>query len=365
MAARVSIIIPCYNQSGYVTRAVGSALPQMGDDDELILVNDGSTDRTAEVIEEIRAAHPGRVATVSQANQGLAMARQAGLERAGGEYIVFLDADDWLLPGMLGACLAGFGRRPDASVVVGRTRVVYENETSPPTILRPGSNTEWPEILAVNPFGSPCSMMLRKKDLLAAGGTGLPGCRACEDWDLYARMARRGMKFEIIDAVLAAYVQHENALSRDPDLMLREKIALLDRMAAEAAGLPALPPEVYDRCRNGQVLFMIGEAAGKLETADRIGRIADCMVRSEVAFRYFCNQFLYGLQHSAALARTKLGAEYIEQVRGTVEKRFEELGFGRWGHRLGREFRREMKAPMKRLSLARRISRLLDRVRGS
>lgn len=340
--------------------AVGSVLAQTCPDYEMILVNDGSTDQTEKVFAEIKAAHPDRVALVSQSNQGLAMARQAGLDRAFGEYIVFLDSDDRLMPGMLGSCLAGFDRRPGASVIVGRTRVVYENEKSAPRILKPGSNAGWPAILSSNPFGSPCSMMPRKKAVLEAGGVGLPGVRACEDWDLYARMARRGMRFEIVDDVLAEYLQHENALSRDIGLMLRERIALLDRMAKDVAGLPSLAGEVYARYRNGHVLFTIGQAAGRKDNIQYLDRIAGHMVPGKVDFRYFCNQFLYGLQHSVAMKREGLEAEYIEQVCGLLSRRLSAIGSGAEANALAGEFRREMKNPMLRRSIARRLSRMLD-----
>lgn len=363
MPARVSIIIPCYNQARYVREAAGSALAQNDGPLELVLVDDGSTDETAQALDEIKASDPERIAIVSQENKGLSMARQAGLDRAAGELIVFLDSDDRLLPGMLAACVAAFDRSPGASAVVGRTRVVYENGRTAPKILNPGLNAVWPEILAANPFGSPCSMLLKKKDVVAAGGVGMPGVRACEDWDLYARMIRRGMRFERIDEVLAVYVQHEGVLSRDIALMLREKIALLDRMLSDAAAPQPLAKEDYARYRNGHVLFTLGEAAGLGLEAENIASIAENMVGGRVAFRYFCNQFLYGLQHSVSMNNARLAPEYIDEVCARLQDRFTALGFGKHAVMLAAEFRREMKSPKKRISIARRISRLIDPLR--
>ncbi|MCE5230189.1 glycosyltransferase family 2 protein [bacterium] len=356
----VSIIIPCYNQSAYVAHAVESALAQTFRDFEVILVDDGSTDQTPQILAKFQAGNPDRISIVSQSNQGLSMARQAGLDRAPGEYIVFLDSDDWLMPGMLGACLAGFRRRPRASVIVGRTMVVYENKPDQTRILSPGKNARWPDVLAVNPFGHPCSMMLRKTAILEAGGVGMPGVRSCEDWDLYARMLRRGMIFECIPDVLAAYYQHENVLSRDIESMLQAKLTLLDRQTEDVSG------DVRDQCksyRNGHVLFAFGQAVGRQYDLAALSGIIDQTVRSAMQFRYFCNQFLYGLQHSIALTHAKLGEKYIDQACRLAFDRFGALGFGRHARMFTREMRREMRDPMRRYSISRRLSRLLDPAR--
>lgn len=362
MPVRVSIIIPCYNHSGYVREAVDSVLAQSCRDFEIVLVDDGSTDGTEKVFTEIKAANPDRVAIVRQENKGLSLARQAGLECASGEFVVFLDADDRLMPGMLESCLNRFHNAPDAAAIVGKTKVVHEDARMEPRILSPGANDRWPEVLAVNPFGAICSIMFRKKALVAAGGVGLPGVRACEDWDLYARMLRRGMRFARVAEALAVYAQHENALSRDLELMLREKIALLDRMVRDVAGPARLTREAYGRYRNGHVLFAIGEAAGKNNIND-IERIASHMIPGEIDFRYFCNQFLYGMQHSVALTRRKFDEDDIERVCGAVARRFSEIGFGAYAKMAAREFRREMKNPLRRRSIARRLSRTIDPLR--
>jgi len=102
---RVSIIIPCYNQGHYLRRSVTSALAQSGVLPEVIVVNDGSTDETAAVLQSF----PDVIA-IHQTNQGLAAARNAGMARATGEFVSFLDADDWLDPDftatLIASCIA-------------------------------------------------------------------------------------------------------------------------------------------------------------------------------------------------------------------------------------------------------------------
>lgn len=91
----VSIIIPAYNAAPFISRCVESALNQTYPNCEIIIVNDGSTDDTAIVIDALAQEHK-KIRTVHQENRGLAEARKSGIHAAKGEYIVHLDADDWL-----------------------------------------------------------------------------------------------------------------------------------------------------------------------------------------------------------------------------------------------------------------------------
>src|SRR5262245_16807830 len=96
MPRRVSVLIPCYRQAGYLPEAVRSALDQTSTDVEIVIIDDGSPDDTARIAGELVARDPSRVRLVRQENRGLAMARAAGFAAAQGEFLVFLDADDLL-----------------------------------------------------------------------------------------------------------------------------------------------------------------------------------------------------------------------------------------------------------------------------
>ena len=113
MTPRVSILIPCYNASATVERAVDSALAQTFPDIEVIVADDGSTDSSLEVLERYRG--DARVAVHAEPHRGGNATRNRLLELARGEYLQFLDADDTLAPEKVAACLAAFG--PDVDVV--------------------------------------------------------------------------------------------------------------------------------------------------------------------------------------------------------------------------------------------------------
>ncbi|MGE5423480.1 MAG: glycosyltransferase family 2 protein, partial [Ignavibacteriales bacterium] len=90
----VSVVIATYNCSSYITRAVQSALDQTYPNVEVIVIDDGSTDNTPEILQSFR----DRIRVVFQENRGPAAARNAGLAMAGGKYVAILDADDYWLP---------------------------------------------------------------------------------------------------------------------------------------------------------------------------------------------------------------------------------------------------------------------------
>ena len=98
--ALVSIIIPVYNSEKYVRQAVASILEQSEKDIQVILVDDGSTDTSGKICDEI-ASFDGRVVVIHQENQGICAARNAGMKVAKGEYITFCDNDDQVLPGFI------------------------------------------------------------------------------------------------------------------------------------------------------------------------------------------------------------------------------------------------------------------------
>lgn len=97
---RISIIIPVYNGASYIRRCIGSILEQDHEEYEIILVDDGSEDNTLEIAQEL-AAGKKNFFVIHQKNQGVGAARNAGIEKAQGEWLYFLDADDELMPGAL------------------------------------------------------------------------------------------------------------------------------------------------------------------------------------------------------------------------------------------------------------------------
>lgn len=113
-----SIIIPAYNAEAYLSRCLDSIFSQEFEDYEVIVINDGSTDRTEAILKEYASHHPN-LQVLTQSNQGMATARNRGLEVSQGEYVMFVDSDDRICEGALptlapqlqGEDIIGFGAR--------------------------------------------------------------------------------------------------------------------------------------------------------------------------------------------------------------------------------------------------------------
>ena len=114
----ISVIIPAYNYAHLLPRALDSVLGQWAADVELLVVNDGSTDNTAEVLQDYAARYP-QLQVISQANAGAAAARNHGIRQARGGYALLLDADDELLPDALTALRETVRSNPEAGLVLG------------------------------------------------------------------------------------------------------------------------------------------------------------------------------------------------------------------------------------------------------
>lgn len=121
----ISVIIPTYNYAAVLPRAVGSVLAQLADADaELLVIDDGSTDATPTVIAELQQTHGSCFTALRQDNGGSSAARNCGIAHARGRFLIFLDADDEMLPGTLAALRAHVTEQPQTRMVVGGYRSV-------------------------------------------------------------------------------------------------------------------------------------------------------------------------------------------------------------------------------------------------
>jgi len=122
----VSVIIPVYNVKPYLERCVRSVLNQTYQDLEIILVDDGSTDGSGDLCDQIAADEP-RIRVVHQQNQGLSGARNTGIREASGKYVVFLDSDDeWLLPDGIETLLQ---QKELADLIIFKRVDIWKNDT--------------------------------------------------------------------------------------------------------------------------------------------------------------------------------------------------------------------------------------------
>lgn len=124
---KFSIVIPAYNYAHYLPRALDSILAQTGDDYDVMVIDDGSTDQTEEVVKPLLKKFPGKLGYIFQENRGLAGARNRGVTETQGEYLIFVDADDRLVVGALDVFRDYLNSHPETDMVFGTYYSVYEN----------------------------------------------------------------------------------------------------------------------------------------------------------------------------------------------------------------------------------------------
>ena len=255
----VSIIIPCFNQAPFVADAIESALAQQGAPCEVVLVNDGSTDGS----ERIAARYRG-VRIVHQPNRGLSAARNAGLDAARGDIIVFLDADDCLLPGAAAAAVAAFERRPEAAMVFGRCVLVDRLRQPLATNLPRVTADHYRELLRRNYIWMP-AMAAFRRGVFDAVGRFDPQVNPSADYDLYLRVARR-FPIAAHEGVVAEYRQHGANMSSDPVYMLEHTLRVLRRQRPHITG-DAAALEAYRAGHSGWRVFYGERLVGRFRTA--------------------------------------------------------------------------------------------------
>jgi glycosyltransferase involved in cell wall biosynthesis len=219
--ARVSVVITTYNHAAFIGEAIQSVLDQTHAAAEIIVVDDGSTDDTASIVRGFTG-----VRYLRKRNEGPSAARNTGLQHGTGEFIVFLDADDRLIPLALKTGVAEHLRQPGCAFVAGQYVLVDRDCTE---FHRPErrlvEKDHYRALLESNFIGSHSAVMYRTAMLKARGGFDrrVP---ACEDYEVYLRLARL-FPIATYGVVVTEYRQHGANMSGDPALMLRTAIAVL------------------------------------------------------------------------------------------------------------------------------------------
>ncbi len=203
---RVSVIIPNYNYGRFLREAIDSALNQTVRPHEVIVVDDGSTDQSGEILESYGA----QIITVRQQNQGVGAARNKGAEIATGEYLAFLDADDYWAPRKLEKQLAKFAEDAEIGLVHCGYRNVDANGILRDASLDGSEGWVRAKLLMFEPaIAAPGgTTMLRRAVFWQVGGYDTnPDLHPSEDWDLSYRIACK-WKYGFVAEPLLFYRQH-------------------------------------------------------------------------------------------------------------------------------------------------------------
>ena len=219
----VSVIIPCFNQARFLPDSLDSVARQSYGHREVLVVNDGSTDDVAGVAGQFTG-----VRCVTQRNQGTAAARNLGFRESRGQYVLFLDADDRLLPDALATGMDTFIDRPDCGLVYGHVRLFEADPGDcrcPPQVAVPRAH--YRELLARNYIWTPGAVLYRRSVIDEVGGFD-PRAGGSADFDLNIRIARR-WPIHCHGRLVLDYRTHPDSQSTDPAYMLRSAVSVRRR----------------------------------------------------------------------------------------------------------------------------------------
>jgi len=213
----VSVIIPCYNYSVYLPAAIRSVLKQTYKNLETIVVNDGSTDQT----EEVLGNYP--VFQVRQRHQGFAVARNNGIKHSSGEFFLCLDGDDKVAPSFVEKTMEKMLKKPDVGFVTTGSRIYYE-DSGLENIWMP-RKIRFKYSLFAGWVAALGTVLMRRSafDSLSEGYD--PTLPAHEDLDICFRILDKGWKSETVFEPLHWYRRHETLL--DPQVAEKRRIAAI------------------------------------------------------------------------------------------------------------------------------------------
>ncbi|ANL47982.1 polysaccharide deacetylase/methyltransferase/glycosyltransferase domain-containing protein [Rhizobium phaseoli] len=244
MAPEISFLIPAYNAQDTLAEALASLQRQTKANWQAVVVDDGSCDRTWELVEALAAAD-SRIVAARQANTGAAAARNHAARLAAAPLLCMLDADDWLDPAFIETMLpmAADGS-PPAIAYCSYRRVAPDGRLMPveqaPLLAGDAAKRE---------FSSFCALAIHTvvfpKSLFERVGGMDESLQTCEEWDLWLRMAFAGAEFRRVDACLAFYRMKPGSLSGDPAKLVRDAICVTTKAEAllRQHGLQAEGPE--------------------------------------------------------------------------------------------------------------------------
>jgi len=233
-APTISVIIPAFNAEKTIAETIASVQNQTFSDFEILVINDGSTDNTLEVIQTIKDP---RLHALSYENGGLPVARNRGISHSRGDFIAFLDADDLWFPDKLELQLAALQAQPEAGLAYSWTYYKFESEEdSYADTSNSFEGNVYANLLLKNFLQSGSNPLVRR-EVIDSIGYFDPQLKSCEDWDFYLRVAAK-WSFALVKKVQIIYRQSATTMTANLSTMEKYALIVIDR-AFETA-----PPEL-------------------------------------------------------------------------------------------------------------------------
>ena len=215
---KISVVIPAYNSAQSIERAVNSVLAQTRPPEEIIVVDDGSVDNTADILKSFG----DKVKYIRQENAGASCARNTGINAAAGNWIAFLDADDEWLPKKLELQTNALGQNPDAVWCTGnfyrclcdqKRRALDINTAKITPLVKTDGSMDFFKAFLRDAYGCTDTVIV-KKDVLLEAGRFYPSQTLFDDMDLWLRIAYLYPEIIFVNEPLAVYHMSTKSLSQ-------------------------------------------------------------------------------------------------------------------------------------------------------
>ena len=220
----VTVLMSVFNGETYLKKAIDSILKQSYSDFEFLIINDGSSDKTAEILEH-EAKRDSRIKVIDQDNQGLVASLNCGLKKACGQFIARIDADDIAYPHRLEKQVAYMAEHPDLLALGSAITLIDDQGRTLKQIDYPTGTQEVRSAMMLGSKLAHPAVIMRREQVLQIGAY-REACRHAEDYDLWLRLLELG-EIDNLDEPLLYYRQHDEKIS------LKESFA--QRLATECA----------------------------------------------------------------------------------------------------------------------------------
>ena len=269
---KVSVVIPSYNSARYVVTAVESVLAQTFRDYEILVVDDGSTDDTKEVLSK----YGDSIRYLYKPNGGVSSARNYGIEKATGKYVALLDADDVWMPEKLAKQIAVLEADENIGLCYASTEKVDENLQAVIGYIEANSYEDYCEalLLNLNIVAGSCSSAIVRRDVTQQTNGFDAEFSTCADWEYWLRLSLL-TKFAPVADYLVKYRVVAGSMSSDPFVSKRDTEGVLRKFFA----MPNLPPK-YKKLEKKSLSTNLMVVSGEFLHNGKIVESLSCMWKS-------------------------------------------------------------------------------------
>jgi glycosyltransferase involved in cell wall biosynthesis len=272
----ISVIIPAYNAERTILETIESVRQQTFSDFELVIINDGSTDKTLALVSAI---NDPRLRVVSYENGGLSVARNRGIANVSGNFIAFLDADDLWTPDKLELQLEALQRQPSAGVAYSWTLNMSEDGQ----VFHPGAFVHFegnvlPDLLVSNFIANGSNPLIRRQAIDSIGEFD-PSVPPSADWDYWLRLAAK-WAFVVVPKPQILYRHSSSSMSARIELMEKHNLAVLDRAFQMA---PAELQYLKNKSLSNIYQYLAGMALANVSSSGQL-RLAGLKLMQSVYF---------------------------------------------------------------------------------